>query len=137
MITKKHKEIVTGGDTGFTLIELVVVIAIIAIIGAIAITILIRSRRMAEEITAKHDLNNFVQIQNTYNLEHGSFKGTAGDVVSGDASVPSTLALEGFTPSPQVVVTINSVDPLLVVSATHRNTNTVWQYRQDTGQITK
>jgi prepilin-type N-terminal cleavage/methylation domain-containing protein len=137
MITKKHKEIVFKSDKGFTLIELVVVIVIISILGAIAITILIRSRTMAEEITAKHDLNKFVKTQNTYNLEHGNFIGVAGDVVSGDASVASTFSLEGFTPSPQVVITINSVDPLLVVSATHMNTNTVWQYRQDTGQITK
>lgn len=124
-------------NRGFTLIELMVVISIIAILSGIAIAILSSSRKMAQEVTAKHDLNKFVQVQDAYNLEHGSFKGTAGDIISGDPSVPSTLSLTAFRPSPQVVITINSVDPLFTVSATHTTTGTVWHYRHDTGEITK
>jgi len=49
----------------------------------------------------------------------------------------ATLSLKAFTPSPQVVITLISVDPIFKASATHTNTETVWQYRQDTGEITK
>jgi type II secretory pathway pseudopilin PulG len=113
-----------------------VVIAIIAILAGIALAVLSNSRRMAQEITAKHDLKKFVMAQNAYHLENESFKGAAGDIFSGDPSV-ATLSLKAFTPSPQVVITLISVDPIFEASATHTNTETVWQYRQDTGEITK
>ena len=136
-MTRNHKEIRCSNDSGFTLIELMVVIGIIAVLAALALTILTSSRRMAQEITAKHDLKEFVQAQHAYHLQYGSYKGAAGDVVSGDPAVASTLALKTFEPSPQVVITLNSVDPLLTASGTHTNTKTVWLYRQDTGEITK
>lgn len=134
---KKRKEIMFRGNRGFTLIELMIVISIIAILAGIAMAILSSSRKMAQEITAKHDLKKFVQAQDAYNLEHGNFKGAAGDIISGDPSVPSTLSFQTFRPSPQVVITIDSVDPLFTASATHTTTGTVWRYRHDTGEITK
>ena len=137
MMTQKHKGITFRSDSGFTLIELMVVIGIIAILAALSLTILTSSRRMAQEITAKHDLKKFVQAQDAYHLEYGSYKGAAGDVVSGDPAVASTLSLRTFEPSPQVVITLNTVDPILTASAIHTNTKTVWLYRQDTGEITK
>ncbi len=124
-------------DTGFTLIELIVVIAIIAILAAIAVGILSSSRRMAQEVTAKHDLKKFVQAEDAYYLEYGSYKGVAGDVISGDPNVPSSIDLQAFRPSAQVVITINSIAPIFTASATHTTTGTVWQYRHDTGEITK
>ena len=122
---------------GFTLIELVVVISIIGILAGIAVTILFSSRKMAQEITAKHDLKMFVETEDAYYLEYGSFKGAAGDIISGDPSVPSTISLQGFIPSSQVVITINAIDPVFTASATHTNTERVWQYRHDTGEITR
>jgi prepilin-type N-terminal cleavage/methylation domain-containing protein len=136
VVGKRRKEIMFRSDRGFTLIELMVVIAIIAILAGIALAVLSNSRRMAQEITAKHDLKKFVIAQNAYHLENESFKGAAGDIFSGDPSV-ATLSLKAFTPSPQVVITLISVDPIFEASATHTNTETVWQYRQDTGEITK
>jgi prepilin-type N-terminal cleavage/methylation domain-containing protein len=136
VVGKRRKEIMFRSDRGFTLIELMVVIAIIAILAGIALAVLSNSRRMAQEITAKHDLKKFVMAQNAYHLENESFKGAAGDIFSGDPSV-ATLSLKAFTPSPQVVITLISVDPIFEASATHTNTETVWQYRQDTGEITK
>ncbi len=136
VVGKRRKEIMFRSDRGFTLIELMVVIAIIAILAGIALAVLSNSRRMAREITAKHDLKKFVIAQNAYHLENESFKGAAGDIFSGDPSV-ATLSLKAFTPSPQVVITLDSVDPIFIASATHTSTETVWQYRQDTGEITK
>ena len=126
-----------NNDKGFTLIELIVVIAIIAILAAIAVGILSSSRRMAQEVTAKHDLKKFVQAEDAYSLEYGSYKGAAGDIISGDPDVPSTIDLQAFQPSAQVVITINSIAPIFTASATHTATGTVWQYRHDTGEITK
>ena len=134
---KQRKKIISRDHKGFTLIELMVVISIITILAGIALSILYNSRRMAREITAKHDLKKFVQAQDAYHLENGSFKGAVGDIISGDPSVSSTLSLDTFTPSSQVVITIISVDPLFTASATHTNTVAVWQYRHDTGKITK
>jgi hypothetical protein len=63
--------------------------------------------------------------------------GAAGDVISGDPAVPSTISLQAFVPSTQVVITIDAIDPVFTASATHTSTDTVWQYRHDTGEITK
>jgi len=124
-------------DKGFTLIELVVVITIIAILVAIAVGILSNSRRMAQEVTAKHDLKKFVQAEDAYYLEYGSYNGVAGDIISGDPDVPPTISFQAFKPSPQVVITINAIDPVFTASATYAGTGIVWQYRHDTGEITK
>ena len=84
-------------DSGFTMIELLVVIVIIGILAAIAIPVFLNQRKKGVDASLKSDLKNAATAVETWNTDNPS-------TVIADASVtapnPGTGALAGFKPSP-------------------------------------
>lgn len=75
--------------SGFTLIEVMIVVGIIAIICAIAIPNLLRSKIQANEASAIENLSVIAEAQISYNAGHLTF--TTFDVLTDDSSGPPFL----------------------------------------------
>ena len=68
-------------DSGFTLVELLVVIIIIGILAAIAIPLLIRQREKAWDVAVESDLRNAAISQDAYMTEGaGNYATTMGQL---------------------------------------------------------
>jgi prepilin-type N-terminal cleavage/methylation domain-containing protein len=98
------------GRAGFTLIELMVVIAIVGILAMTAFSFMQSSRRAAFDISAKHDLKEFVIAQEAYFNEHQKFNGTSGQSIRNDG-VPSDFSLPAIKISPGVAITVVAGNP--------------------------
>jgi type IV pilus assembly protein PilA len=69
----KSNETSVGKNSGFSLIELLIVVAIILIISAIAIPNLVRARRSANESSATASMRTIGSGEMVYRSSHGAF----------------------------------------------------------------
>jgi type II secretory pathway pseudopilin PulG len=124
--------------------ELMITVAIMGILAAIAVTFLWRTRLAAREITLKHDLSNFVTVQEAYYVETDEFAGDVGLAIRNDG-VASGFSLPGFLPSDGVAITIIAGDPFdpynefdpMIVQARYGATGKILQYNFATKEITE
>jgi hypothetical protein len=100
---------------------------VLIIVFVIAFMLLRAGKRAAYEITAKHDLRLFADVEQAYFAENNQYIGNAGDVISNDPDTASTLSVPGFTPSEGVIITIISSDPF-VASCTHKKAPAKFEY---------
>ena len=128
--------------SGFTLIELAIVVAIIGILATLGATFFVSARRTAQEISVKHDLRSFVSAQEFNLTDNGKYLGNPGETTQsggGDFSVPS------LNLSPGVVITVVSGDPdnphsqtdPYIAEATHIESAKVFEYNGWTNNITE
>jgi type IV pilus assembly protein PilA len=79
-------------DSGFSLIELLIVVAIILIIAAIAIPNLLRSRIAANEAAAVANLRTLTTAAQTYSTTYADGYPATAAVLGGTSSTPSCNA---------------------------------------------
>ena len=80
--------------TGFTLVELMIVLSIIAIIAAFAIPNLMKNRMSANETAAIGTLRTVMSAQNTYMNRHGKYTTLA--ILQAEGLVESSIASTGY-----------------------------------------
>jgi prepilin-type N-terminal cleavage/methylation domain-containing protein len=71
-----------GSSSGFSLLELLIVVAIILVIATIAIPSLLRSRQTSNESAAVANLRTVSNAEATYISASGGYYGTAAQLVS-------------------------------------------------------
>jgi hypothetical protein len=124
------------GPHGLTVVGLLVSIVCLVVAILIVFWVLGFGKRSAYEISAKHDLTKFVEAEEAYFRETGQYKGSVHSTIANDTGKPSTLSLEGFTPSEGVSVTIISDDPFIAVSE-HNKAAAVFEYNFEVGVMNK
>jgi len=91
MTTATNKELKSGSERGFSLIELLIVVAIILIIAAIAVPNLIRSKIAANESSATGSVRSIVTAQVAYSSTYGiGFATSLGTLGSSSVSCSAT-----------------------------------------------
>lgn len=104
----------TGTDprsSGFTLVELLIVIAIIGVLAGIAVAFMSASRQSAYNISAEHDLKEFVIAQEAYFNENLKYVGSPGESTRNDGN-PSDFTVGDLRLTKGVIVTVTGGDPL-------------------------
>jgi prepilin-type N-terminal cleavage/methylation domain-containing protein len=106
-------------NSGFTLVELLIVVAIIGILAAIAIPQFAAYRAKAYCSAAKSDLANLAIAQEAYFTDYTAYSsGTASTTAAGVAT-PLTLGASKFTASTGVTVVTVGTTSTFTATATH------------------
>jgi type II secretory pathway pseudopilin PulG len=85
-----------GCATGFSLLELLIIVAVILIVATIAIPSLLRSRQVANENSAVANLRTISNAQATYISSSGGYYGSVSHLV-GEALLDERFAGGGFS----------------------------------------
>lgn len=132
----------TISKTGFTTMELVILISVISaffIAGAIFLTVTSRS---AYDITAKHDLQEFVDFESYYFKLTNRCIGQQGQSIRNDG-LDSDIDIENYSVSEGVCITIIAGDPMnpndpdnpFIIQAKHEKSDNVFEYNFATGKM--
>ena len=78
-----------GSDSGFTLIEMLVVIIIIGLLAAIAILVYLKQRAQAYDAQAKSDIKVLAEFEETYLVNAATYADLAALDLDGERLIPS------------------------------------------------
>jgi prepilin-type N-terminal cleavage/methylation domain-containing protein len=125
-------------QSGFTLIELMVVVMIIAILVGIAIPAFLGARKRAQDTAVKSNLRNALGTAQTIFTDNQAYLATATMVTNLGAEEPSLTFQDGATKSttPKMISLATAAstgvatDPLdQIILAAHSGTGTCFYYR--------
>src|SRR5262249_8965126 len=111
------------GQSGFSLIELLVVIVIVGILAAIAIPQFARQRSRAFEATLKADLRNAAVAEEAYYAQNQVYK--TGPL--------SASTLPGYNKTQEISMTAVTGTNTFILAAAHSNCTGTWNYDSKTG----
>jgi type IV pilus assembly protein PilA len=117
----------TTEDSGFTLLELLVVIIIIGILAAIAIPVFLHQRQKGYDAQARSDLRNLADFEEIY-LSDRTRYGTIAEI---ESSEPHIAMSKGVTLS---VVVYNAAQGYCL-SAQHSASPNLWFYDSQAGGL--
>ena len=113
-------------ESGFTMIELFVIMIIIGILAGIAIPLLLRQRERAVQASVRSDLRNAATIMETYYLEKNQYAVAASDLDAPFATEKNTVLT--------IVTTGNAADTYCL-KATNSGTSATMYYDSDKGGV--
>ena len=122
----------SGRNTGFTLVEILVVIAIISLLAAIAIMQFSKFRVEAYDFTAKSDLNNAITALEAYFVDWDTYPATSSGLLANDLNLSQDVS---FTQYQIETITAGSQTVYMVVK--HASSPNSWQasYPEDGNEI--
>lgn len=113
-------------DTGFTMIELLVIMIIIAVLAGIAIPLLLNQREKGVQASVRSDLRNAATTMETYFVEKGLYPVDAADLEAPFAAEKNTAV--------SIVTTGNAPDTYCL-QATNPGTDATLYYDSDKGGV--
>ncbi len=135
MLTNKFLAKISKEKSGFTLIEVLLVVTIIGILSSIALATFQHYRDLAFDITIQSDLNNFSKAQGMYFNDHQEYIGAVGESLS--SSEGNDYTLPGFRTSKGVKITILSSPDPFIAQGQHTQTDSIFNCNVETSSITK
>jgi len=110
-------------ESGFTLIELMIVVAIIGILAAIAIPQFAAYRQKAYDAASKSDLTSLALEEENYYIDNSTY-------------TTITASLTGFSASQNVTITVSNPDLNgFTAVATHANSANSFTYLSTSGGL--
>jgi type IV pilus assembly protein PilA len=131
-IARRAEEAEEGAESGFTLIELMVVLLIMAILLAIAIPTFLGVKGGAQDRSAQSDLTNAITAAKAYYANNGSYTAVATLVSAMQSNEPELSWGTGpalTSPAHEISVAV-STDNNILVLATESASKTCW-YAED------
>lgn len=118
-------------ESGFTLIELMVVVLIIAILLAIAIPTFLGARNTANARAAQSDLRNALTAEQTYWTNNQQFSSTPSDLMAVEESLNWTTGAAGTTVANQVGVATGDNGNAVMLEAQGKDDNCYFILQSD------
>lgn len=130
-----NQKLVIHNDAGITMQSLIIFISALFACLGLLIYLLYSGEKAAYDITIKHDLLSFANVQKLYMVSNDRYLGTVDDVISNAPHTPSTITLNDFMPSKGIIITIVSASPF-IAQARHQDSPSLFEYDFSTDAIT-
>jgi type IV pilus assembly protein PilA len=134
-IARRAEQAEEGAESGFTLIELMVVLLIMAILLAIAIPTFLGVKGGAQDRSAQSDLTNALTAAKAYYANNGSYPSAATLVTAMQSNEPELSWTASAASAPHQISVAVSADGSVLVMATESATKTCW-YAEDNDEST-
>ncbi|GIW41892.1 MAG: hypothetical protein KatS3mg076_2469 [Candidatus Binatia bacterium] len=116
-------------DTGFTLVELLLVVALVAVLGGLALQAVVAYRKDAYDARAMHDVGNAAVAQESYYATYFTY-------VNFTATGPATLSVPGLVVSESVTLKgVGDEQKFTVEASSSKGTGKKFVYDSETDTI--